>query len=146
MAEKLETTLARGTASVTHRGKEVTIDLPECIAPDEETFFSKDRLLAFAEKHGVTLALLQDGLAQALIRVRATARPDDLPPEKKGGSSRPQEIEASGAQSRVDAWAYEARSAGKKPLTREDKRKELKKMGFNDKQIEALFAAEGGGE
>jgi len=142
MAEKLEITLSRGTATVSHRGDEVTIQLGEWLNIPQETFFDREALLAHCEQHGILLATLQEGFAQHLINVRAKARPADLPPEEKGGASIPQRITPDGAQERVDNYKPEPRRQGKKPLTREEKKKELIKMGFTDNQAEAILNME----
>lgn len=134
MAEKLEVTLSRGTAVVSHRGDEVTVDLPEWLNIPQETFFSEAQLYNHCVEHGILLATLQEGFAQHLINVRAKARPADLPPEEKGGASIPQRITSDGAQERVDGF----KPAPREPSEQANPKKaieKLKKMGFTKAQI-----------
>ncbi len=154
MAEKLEVTLSKGTAVVSHRGDEVTVDLPEWLNVSQETFFSEAQLYNHCVEHGILLATLQEGFAQHLINVRAKARPADLPPERTGkdafdnllkeGYTReqalkmtkptPQDITADGAQERVDGYKPEAREPSEQANPKKAIEK-LKKMGFTKAQI-----------
>lgn len=51
---------------------EVEHTIPENLFPDDKTFESKDDLLAWAEEHNFTHALLQKGIQKGLIDARAT--------------------------------------------------------------------------
>jgi hypothetical protein len=100
----------------------------------QDVFFDEDKLLEHCKRHGILHAILQDGLAQELINIRAEARPADLPPLEKGGNPRPQQIDAASAQARVD----KRKPTPRQPGSGADPKKaieKLKKMGFTKEQI-----------
>lgn len=118
MAKKIETIMVEGKAEVNHRGDDVVVSLPDWFTAAGDKFFDETALLAHCQKHDILLATLQAGFAQHLIDLRAKARPADLPPKEKGGTSIPQAITTSGAQERVDRWKPEPRKPAADPVAK----------------------------
>ena len=149
MAEKIETIMERGTAFVTHQGKEIEVKTPDWFNVTMDEWYDRDKLITFLESHEILMATLHKGFEQHLIDIRSKARPKDLPPEEKGGNPIPQQIEQADAQKRVDAYKPEPRKqtdskvekAGKDlaGMTDQQKRQTLKIAGFTDEQIEAIM-------
>lgn len=143
MAEKIETVMNRGTMFVDHRGSTVELDTPAWFNVPMETWFDEEALVTFLREKGILHATLHKGFEQHIIDLRAKARPTDLKPLEKGGKPRPQPIEEESAQKRVDVHKPEPRRAdGKRPLTPDEKRAELQKLGFRNDQIDILMNME----
>lgn len=152
MAKRIEQIMAEGEVEVSHKGEEVTLDLPEWFTASE-SFFTEQALLDHCINHGILLATLQKGFEQHLIDLRAKARPQAIRPEK-GADPVDQSIvkDKDGAQQRILAHKPEPRTPAGDPtdktanalagMSRAQQRIALEKAGFSKAQIDAMMNAE----
>lgn len=105
MAKSLFDTYTDGTMEVTHNGEEVLFELPEWMCEAGEILEDKEKLLEWAEKHNIMLAIFHSALAKTKIDFCAVVRPADVSGEKKGEKVKVSLIkDADKAQERADKF------------------------------------------
>ena len=113
MAENTYTTLAnRDSFKVTDMNKKLSFTLPEWMPSDRE-YETEEGLLEWAQEHEIVHALLQAGIRQMIIDLRAAARP----------SGKYQTFEQYEAQDRIDNFVCKPQGrpkSGGKKTTPED--------------------------
>jgi hypothetical protein len=139
MAKSLYTTLEEGTFEVKHQHEYVTLELPQWIKRAGAHLDSEDDLIVWAEGHEVMHGLLHMGLQQAIIALRAAARPAV---NAKTGETKSIIDDREKAQKRVDEYVVKPikkPGTSKKETTPEDALAVLRKAGYSLDQIKAAL-------
>ena len=84
MAESFHTIIDRGTFIVNHQGEDREFNLPGWLSEAKGLTEDESALLLWAQENEILLPLMQSGLKELIIALRAVARPKDIAGELKG--------------------------------------------------------------
>lgn len=132
MAKSIFTTLTGTTFDVSHRGEDDTFDLPSWMVDLGKILDDEAALTKHLKQHDVLFAVIQSGIAQEIIKLRAVTRPTEKEDEKKS-------IKAEHKACQKSASAYKP-----KTMTRPDDPfnkavKEMMKLGFTEDEAKELL-------
>ena len=100
MAKSFHNIIADGKFEVNHQGEDRTLELPTWL---QELPSTEDEavILAWATEREILLPLMQYGIKELIIALRAVARPGD-----KAGKKQPWEGDNHAAQERLENWIF----------------------------------------
>jgi len=75
MAKSFYNIIEEGSISVSHRGEDVTLQLPSWLCDADGLLEDANALLEWANENKIVHALLHSGIQQMIIQMRAVARP-----------------------------------------------------------------------
>lgn len=135
MAKSIHTTIKEDRLEVSHQGEDISLETPDWFRQFDEMMDDEEKLLHVARQEGVLHGLLHAGLQQAVIGMRAAARP------VKDGVTWTTEGEADRAQKRLDAYRPKPVPVpgAKKPVSPEAAIAALKAAGLDREAIIALL-------
>ena len=136
MAESIYTTLqARDSFKVNHEGTTREFTLPKWVPSDEEVEV-EEKLIEKLEEAGLLHAVLQSGIKQEVINLRAVARP---------GKGEPWDDDAQARVSNYEPTTCKRPKSGggKKAPSKEEALKVLTSAGMTQEEILALIAGQG---
>jgi hypothetical protein len=144
MAKSLFDTYESGTMEVTHDGADALFNLPEWMCEAGPILENEEKLLAWAEKHNITLAIFHAALAKTKIDFCAVVRPADVPGKLKGEKIKVSLItDIENAQDRAEEFtikpATRPGTGGKTPEERADKALNLLN-GLTPEQLAKVLA------
>ena len=141
MAKSIYTITDKKEIDVLHKGGEITLKLPS-IFDDFTTIDDKEELLEWAESHDLLQQLMQAGLRDWIIKIRAIARPDE-------DTRFSDEGEAIKAQDRIDKMKFKLMTRPGSGVSikvseaiqkeRDKMRQAMEKVGIPEEQIEEII-------
>lgn len=135
-SESIYEIMKNGQMDVNHNFNTVRLDLPGWVCEVDGKLDGKEELLGWAEKHEVTLALMQKGLQAMLIDMRAKCRPADKKKVK-------QPLVREEAQKRLDEYVLSELKRGRKVSERDKMRQVMEAAGLGEDKIMLVLAKMG---